>query len=68
MPDYINIPYGPNATLRIRKSNIIATVSCPDTNRIDIYVAGAFNPWYIKDINTEEIINKIWMEDTPNGI
>lgn len=59
---YVTIPYGNNATLRIRKDRIVATVSAPDSNNIDIYTADTVNPWHITEAQVDNIIFDIWDE------
>ena len=60
---YINIPINENANLRLRKDRIVATVTIPNTDHIDIYTAGVTNPWHISNIHSEEILNMIWEDD-----
>lgn len=61
--EYVTIPYGKDAKLRIRKDHIIATVSVPNSNRLDIYASGIDNPWHITDAeDVTYILKDIWDE------
>lgn len=62
--DFVTIPYGPNAKLRIRRDRIIATVSTPGSNHIDIYTADTSHPWHITDVVADDIIGDIWEGET----
>lgn len=59
----ITIPINDNASLRIRKDNVVATVNIPGSDSVDIYVSGVANPWHVKNINSNELIGMIWEED-----
>lgn len=58
--DIVIIPFGNNATLRVRKDQIIATVNVPGSDHIDIYVNGIANPWHIQSCPSDAIIGLIW--------
>lgn len=57
--DVVIIPYG-NATLRIRRDKIVATVNVPGSNHIDIYTSDTTNPWHISDVPADAINGLIW--------
>ena len=58
--DVIEIKINGNATLRIRKDKIVATVNIPGSNHIDIYTEGNVNPWHITDTPADAIAGLIW--------
>lgn len=56
------IPYGKDATLRIRKDKIIATVNVPGSDHTDIYVADSATPWHITGAPSDAIVGLVWDE------
>lgn len=59
----LEIKFNKNSTLRLRKDKVIATVSSPDKDCLDIYVEGHDKPWHLNDIkgNTVEgLIGLVW--------
>lgn len=60
MNEIVVIPFGDNATLRVRKDKIVATVSTPGSNHTDIYIEGISNPQHIYNYPSDEVISIIW--------
>ena len=62
MTDFKSFKLPGNATLRIRSESIIATVSTPGKDIVDIYCAGAAVPFHIQATKKtpSEIIDYIW--------
>lgn len=65
---YIEIKYD-NATLRINRNHIIATINCPGSQNIEIYTVGTSYPFHITTSSataTNEILNDVW--ETPEEV
>lgn len=61
--DIVIIPFGNNATLRVRRDQIIATVNVPGSDHIDVYVSGVANPWHVHGCSSDAIVGLIWGGD-----
>ena len=61
--DIVIIPYGKDATLRIRRDKILATVNVPGSDHIDVYMADTANPWHITGAPSDAIVGLIWGGD-----
>ena len=63
MIGYKKFNVSPNATLRVKTENIVATISSKNQNQIDLYVTGLANPFHIPiqdNQNAREIMNIVW--------
>ena len=62
MTDFKSFKIDGNATLRVRTENIVATVSAPGGDKIDIYCKGIANPFHVKATKRtpSELIDYIW--------
>ena len=60
MSKIIVVPFGENATLRLRSDKIIATVAVPGSDHVDIYSEGISNPLHIYNCNADSLVNEVW--------
>ena len=59
----INIPYGNHAVLRINRDKIVATVSEPGSDHIDIYTSETAHPWHVTNTSADALIHLIWEDN-----
>lgn len=58
--EIVQIKIADNAILNLRKDKILATVSTPGSDHLDIYVEGASTPFHVTDTPADAITGLIW--------
>ena len=61
--DVVIIPLDNKSNLYLRKDKIIATVSVPGSDHIDIYTQGNINPFHVNSMPADAAIGLIWGAD-----